>query len=114
MKYRSDIYDFITSYDERYDFKHKNYRPYEQNGLIYMANYENNKIISYNPYSVFLGNIGNKLLNELCEKFDVNIAKKNSDIVCRCGESKKFSACYGNYELILKCNCGNSFTAYSG
>lgn len=119
MKYRKDITDYIVSQLGEY-YKKRDYRIYEQDGLIYMANYDaeiRNKINCFTPYSLLWGDT-KYIKNEIEEKFGVKFTKNGIagvDIVCKCGESKNFSAYYGDYRILLRCNkCNNNFSAYSG
>lgn len=117
MKYRKDITDYLVSQLGIF-YKKKCYKFYEQDGLLYMAeyNYENkNKIECFTHYSLLWGNDGYTMKKEIEEKFNLKFAKKGCDIICKCGESKSFSAYYGEYEISLRCNsCHNKFSAYSG
>ena len=124
MKFRRDITEYI--WELRFGFESpfkflpketKHYKAYVSNcGLIYMANYffENeNKISHYSYYS--LCGITEEMMEKVTNKFKVTFAAKDDRIICRCGKNKSFSAFYGGYELILKCEvCLNEFTAYSG
>jgi len=117
MKYRKYITDYLVSQAGEY-YKKKDYKFYEQDGLLYLANYDyenKNRIKSFTSYSLLWFDGGEELKNKISKKFNVQFAKQGSDIVCKCGESKNFSAYYGQYALLLRCNaCNNSFTAYSG
>lgn len=117
MKHRKDITDYLVSQLGEY-YKKKDYKFYEQDGLLYMAeyNYENkNKIECFTYYSLLWSNETIHIKQEIEEKFNIKFAEKGCDIVCRCGESKNFSAYYGEYEILLRCNsCDNKFSAYSG
>ncbi len=116
MKYRKDITNYLVSQlgDQ---YKKKDYKFYEQEGLLYKAeyNYENkNKIECFTHYSLLWGS-DKYIKQEIEEKFKVKFNEKSCDIVCKCGESKNFSAYYGSYEILLRCNsCNNKFSAYSG
>lgn len=112
MKYRNDITEYLK---ERMEYFKKDYKIYEQNDLLYRAEYfydSKNKIECYTDYH--LVGVSDDLKKEIEKEFNVLFAHK-SMVVCRCGKMKSFSAKYGAYVLILICNeCGNEFTAYSG
>lgn len=99
------------------DYKESHYKIYEQDGLLYQAEILNdkNKIEFYTPYGMLWHVDHQQIKTDVSEKFNVKFIDRDEDIVCRCGQSKSFSAYYGVYELILICNkCDNEFTAYSG
>jgi len=79
-------------------------------------NYENkNKIECFTRYSLLWSNNTTHIKKEIEEKFNVKFAEKGCDIICKCGNSKNFSAYYGEYKIFLRCNsCDNKFSAYSG
>lgn len=118
MKYRKDITEYIWKVGLGYIGKYpKAFKAYLSNeGLIYMANYftdNPNKISHYSGYSLYGVTAHIKL--DAMKKFKVGFAEPDDRIVCRCGLNKRFSAFYGDYTLILKCEvCQNQFTAYSG
>lgn len=118
MKYRKDIHEFLTKLLPDSSFKRKEYRFYEQNGILYQARIDNDDkktILFYEDYSLLWFKGGEEIKEKIIKKFNVEFSKKDCDIICKCGESKKFSAFYGDYTLKLKCNeCSNLFTAYSG
>ena len=124
MKYRKDITEFIFERLDKIGYnksacKINQFKVYEQEGLLYMANrgdgdiVHHNKIECYTKYSL-LWTEGGKILKPIIEKkFDVSFDSKY--VVCTCGQHLHFSAYYGEYSLILKCNvCNNEFVAYSG
>ena len=116
MKYRRDIHDYIVSQLGDY-YKKNTYKPYEQDGVIYGANYpyeEKRKICCYTDYSLLWSEEERIVKEKIVDKFNVKFLS-SSDIVCRCGEFTQFSSFYGSYSLRLKCNrYGNTFTVYSG
>jgi len=117
MKYRKDITEYLISELGEY-YKKKDFKFYEQDSFLYMAEYgcnNKNKIESFIAYTLLWFNGGEEVKNKIIEKFNVKFAKEDSDVICRCGETKCFSAFYGSYEIMLRCNsCGNEFSAYSG
>jgi hypothetical protein len=119
MKYRKDIHDYLISLqdNDKYYYK-KDYKFFEQDGLLYRAEYDQenkNKIKSYGSYYDLFLNNKLELLNKIEQKFNLTFANDDCDIICRCGASNQFSAYVPGYELVLKCNnCGYEFTAYSG
>ena len=114
MKYRRDIHLWLVKRMGNGSKWHKVYQ--HSNGLLYCASYDfnnKNKISYYSYFSVW--GITAQLKEEIEDYFKVAFAQEDDRIVCRCGESTKFSAFYGKYSLILKCEeCLNQFTAYSG
>lgn len=112
MRKREDISKFLID-SLKYNNTTCDYSVYEQNGLLYMANYNDDfkKLLYYSEYTII-----EKSYKDMIErKFNVTFARKKDDIICKCGESKCFSAYYGDYEIFLKCNkCGNKFSAYQG
>lgn len=117
MKHRKDITEYlIFRLGEHY--KNKEFRFYEQDGLLYMASYgyENkNKIECFTHYSLLWGKDEIHIKKEIEEKFKVKFSKEECDLICKCGKSNNFSAYYGEYEILLRCNsCNNEFSAYSG
>ena len=115
MKYRKDITDYLIEFD--LSFKDKDFNVYELNNLLYKAEYDyNNKITHFTSYDLLWSDKSKKIKEKIEKKFNVKfIVKDNSNIVCKCGEFNSFSAMYGSYELLLKCNvCNNTFSAYSG
>ena len=113
MKYIRDITEYLIS-QLGDDYKKKDYKFYEQNGLLYLADYDERKIVSFTQYSLLWFD-GGEIKQKIIKKFNVKFPGEGSDIICRCGEHKNFSAFYGSYEIILRCNsCGNKFSAYSG
>ncbi len=119
MIYREDITEYLIFQLGNY-YKKKEYRIYEQNGLPYMANYdEDGNILYFTSYSLLWHKSHHKIKQDIIKKFNVNFylgrRQPEINIVCRCGNDKNFSAQYGHYELFLICNsCGNKFSAYSG
>jgi len=114
MKYRKDITDYLISQLGEY-YKKKEFRFYEKDGLIYMADYDEKRIACFTNYSLLWFNGGEEIKQNIINKFNIKFAEEGSNIICRCGEDKNFSAYYGSYEIILKCNkCNNKFSAYSG
>jgi hypothetical protein len=115
MKHREDITEYLISQLGDY-CKNKEYKIYEQDGLLYLANYNEDEenILYFTPYSLLWHKNHQKTKQNIIEKFNVNF-DLDSNIVCKCGNDKNFSAQYGDYELFLICNsCGNKFSAYSG
>jgi len=117
MKYRKDITEYLISELGEY-YRKKDFKFYEQGGLLYLADYNynsKNRIESFSAYTLLWFAGGEEMKSKIIEKFNVKFAESNSDIVCRCGETKCFSGFYGSYEILLRCNsCGNEFSAYSG
>jgi hypothetical protein len=115
MKHRKDITEYLVSQFGEY-YKKKDYKFYEQDGLLYMAEYDyENKIQFFTHYSLLRGNNNMHIKQEIEEKFKIKFSEKGCDIFCKCGESKNFSAYYGEYNILLRCNsCDNKFSAYSG
>jgi len=117
MKYRKDITEYLISHLGEY-YKKKEFKFYEQDGLLYMAEYDyenKNRITCFKRYSLLWNENVIYIKKEIEEKFKVSFAKEGCDLICRCGESKIFSAYYGDYRILLRCNfCNNKFTAYSG
>jgi len=113
--FRKDIWNYYLKNCLNEKYKTKEYRFYEIHGLIYAPNYEKNRIVYFEHQRNWFVYY-EKLLNDIEDRFNIKFQKdKNCDIVCRCGESQKFSSYYGVYKIILKCNaCGNKFVAYSG
>ena len=124
MKYRKDITIFIwellygkPTLKNHKSAPNKNYKVYVNDcGMAYMANYfyeDKNRISHYTDYSLY--GITPEMMRQTEEKFKIAFAAPDDRIVCRCGEKYSFSAFYGSYELILKCEkCLNQFSAYSG
>ena len=117
MKYRKDITDYLVSrFPNYHSYNKKEYSIYEQDGFLYKASYdyENEDIIEFfTSYDYIKYELSAR--KEIEEMFNVKFAEEKCDIVCMCGESKNFSAHYGEYEIFLRCNsCGNKFCAYSG
>lgn len=116
MKFRKDITEYISKQLGK-DYKSKVFKVYEQDGLLYMANYNydnKNKIESFSNYSLLWGD-ANHLNKEIEDVFNVKFALKGCDLICKCGESKNFSGYYGHYRMLLRCNsCDNNFSVYSG
>lgn len=117
MVFRKDITDYLISqYGDNY--KHNDYKVYEQDAILYHAeyNYDTNVITNYVEYKSIMWNKGTAdIMTDISNKFLVLFNTDNSYIVCKCGETDRFSAYKGSYELRLKCNrCGNDFSAYSG
>lgn len=117
MRYRKDITDYLIK-ELGKEYKRKSYKFYEQDGELYSANYDydkKTKIIFYSCYDKLWTPDEKKIAIKIVEEFNVTFSDNSSDIVCRCGDSKSFSAFYGDYEISLRCNkCGNAFVSYSG
>lgn len=117
MKLRKDITDYLVSQLGNH-YKQKVYKFYEQDNLLYMANYnydKKNTIEYFSNYALLWHDSEIHLRKEIEEKFNVKFTDKGCDMVCKCGKSKNFSAFYGVYEILLRCNsCNNKFSAYSG
>lgn len=115
MKYRKDIHDFLKNESPR-AFKCVGYirdaRPYEQDGNLYRARFDDGGAIqffvSFEPKNYECQSLAGKVK----EKFEVEVAP--DEVVCRCGDKEHFAAYYGNYRLMLRCQCGHEFSAYSG
>jgi hypothetical protein len=116
MKYRKDITDFlILRMGDTY--KKQEFKIYEQDNVLYMADYEygKNEISRYAYYSLLWNETQAEIRLEIEEKFKVKFASERSDIICKCGKSKSFSAFYEGYGISLRCNeCQNEFSAYEG
>jgi len=115
MIYRKDITEFLKTIDSK-RFKNKEFKFYEDNGLLYEANYEygTNRLTHYTFYSLLWHETDKIIREEIEKKFNVKFPEPNTIIVCKCGKSNEFSAYYGSYEIFLRCSCGNDFSAYSG
>jgi hypothetical protein len=116
MKYREDITEYLISRLGDY-YKNKDFKFYEQDGLIYMANYsyENEDLSYFTDYSLLWFKGGEEIKQDIIKNFNVKFAPKYCNIICKCGNDKNFSAHYGGYVIFLICNsCGNEFVAYSG
>jgi hypothetical protein len=113
MKFRKDITDYLISQLGDH-YKKKDFKFYEQDGLLYGANYDynnnKNRITHFTSYD-FLWFEGGEQIKQNIEKiFNVKFSKGENDAVCKCGESKKFSVFGGDYCIRLRCNkCNNVF-----
>ena len=117
MKFRKDITEYFIEGMGDTCYKRKDFKFYEQDGLLYAASYnmdKPNKIDCYGDYTFFDFNGKHPLGLEIEVEFDVKFSEGGSDVVCRCGKSDSFSAFYGDYRISLRCKCGNEFSAYSG
>lgn len=114
MKLRKDITEFLIAQLDDY-YKKKDFKFYEQKGLLYAADYdEAGKISHFDAYDLFWCESNRHLVDVIEKKFNVRF-QKDCDVVCKCGKSKNFSAYYGDYNLSLRCNsCDNEFSVYSG
>jgi hypothetical protein len=111
IKYREDITGHIMELYRLPPSYRNGVKAFEIKGELYM--YEENGF--YSPYALYVGPESESLKKEIEDKFSVKFAKEGEDLICKCGESEKFSASDGRYEVLLKCNsCGPKFSAYSG
>jgi hypothetical protein len=115
IKYRKDITDHIMEL-LKFPCKKSPLLVYEIKGELYGVNWgSSHRIEFFVPYSIYMGGGMDSIKKEIEDKFSVKFAEKGKDLICKCGESEKFSASYGRYEFLLKCNsCGHKFSAYSG
>lgn len=116
MRYRKDIHDFLKKESPR-AFTLPGYirdgRPYEQDGDLYCARFSDQGEIEYYTRYEPTDYECRSLSEKIKECFGVGVSP-HDEIVCRCGDKNSFSAHYGGYCLMLRCQCGNEFSAYSG
>lgn len=116
MKYRKDIHDFLKQ-ESPQAFLCKGYirdaRPYEQDGDLYRARFNDSGEIEFFNTYVPTDYERKSMSAKIKEKFGVGVSPYD-EIVCRCGDKNSFAAYYGDYCLMLRCQCGNEFSAYSG
>jgi hypothetical protein len=130
--FRQDITDFLIEKhiknnpnfkfdedDENYlhkwfVFEKKKWYVFEKNNRLFHPNYSGTKLDYFSTLSDFLSGHYEKLSKEIERKFVVEIIREPNIYICDCGLDSDFSARIEGYELLLKCKCGNEFSAYSG